>query len=847
MSFQTTQHVFQDPYTYYTAFLGTIAPSGGNTNELAQFDDGYTCQTATIGPQDLVGYQQQIRTRAIPYHLAVRFPNRSNGAPLATIIEQGSYSTLNSRASLLSVGRFPSIRVAENTSPSRASHRISRSLDENTLHRIQEHGSQEQDLAAAIMEAHVRPQDWGRSRPILDTTTPMNTIMRDAPQSPGSHIGGTDMDSDHWKPKGFLRGVLHNVRAASRPRSRSPSMTHIVEARDDRSEASDGSPLCQLPGHNHPRQETDVEIARVLHSAQKECLDTPLTPIESSQARSRKIPMTDPQTPAATYPPLLESSLPLFEPDSAFGQVPHLLSPPPATRSRERSSSVRLVPPEPRDVACVDGTAGLPTLSTHNDHISARQTFDGASETKHSSSSLKTDTRVRGASRNASFCSTMSTSYSGTVLGVDLDLHHETPQAFTPQMAELERQASISESPDSPLATTTQPTGCSITSSALPSLLPIAAASGIVQPNYNTPKISFYSPSGRLIQPEGSSSPETSAFNHGVSPTARTPNHNKTKGLSAQHTLTATACLPPARPTLLPMTTPPSSSAPLPYHLRHHHNYRHPERSHIESCESLLEHASAVNGCGGIVRTSSFALRSRTRSSPPITNHPSSEHKQHRSPKSILHDLKGDMSFYKSRYIARAAQSCGPTPKSKRKGNKLHKRQAASQTSTVQHASKLRTRSNGAEKSNHRKTSKTTLAPLASYALRICFCQPYDGAGMPSRTDPACTTQHSRPTHAAANTESDRHTQREAAARPLTATHGQASDRRSKTNSSARPHARIRSDSAVSVGAAVRVAVVGGTFTDTAPRVPTNPPILSTHPSIGRSSPQPAASEPAGR
>ena len=432
MPSQTVQPMLQDPYTYYRAFQGTNAPSSNNPDELAQVDDGYTCHTRTIGPQDrnALESQQQIRARAIPYHLAVRFANRSNGAPLSTIIEQGSYSTLNSRSSLLSVGRFPSTRVAENTSPGR--HRVSRSLDENPLQRIQEDAPQEQDPPAATIEAHARPQGRGRSRPVFDTTTPMKTNQLSSPRSPRSQLDDAEHGSESNKPKGFLRGVLHNVRAASRTRSRSSSMTQAsaVEARDDRQETSDNSPPCQMPGYNYPRHETNVENSVGLRCTQEAFASTPYTPIAGSHARSRKTPLTNPQTPATSYPPSVESSLPLFEPSSTFGNVPHLWPSSTATRSRERSSSVRLVTPEPRDVAYVDATAGAPTLSNHhNDNTLAQHTFDGVSVHKHSAFSLGKHDPAREASRNASFCSTMSTSYSGTVLGVDLDLQYETPQA----------------------------------------------------------------------------------------------------------------------------------------------------------------------------------------------------------------------------------------------------------------------------------------------------------------------------------------------------------------------------------------------------------------------------------
>jgi hypothetical protein len=332
-------------------------------------------------------------------------------------------------------------------------------------------------------------------------------------------------------------------------------------------------------------------------------------------------------------------------------------------------------------------------------------------------------------------------------------------------MAELERQASVSESPVSKHRTPTEPTCRSITSSALTSLLPVAAASGIVRANYNTPKISFYSPSGNLIQPEGSSSSEYSTSGTDL-PGRTTLYYNNSQKTSARKTLSSTACLPPARPTLVPLTTLPTNTAPMPAHLKHHHNYRHRERSQMGSCyESFIEPAPSEQGCGGAIRSDSLTLRSRTRNSPHKANKSSSQHKSIRA---LVQDLKSDASFYKSRYIALAALSCSPSKNSRKtvgKRNTLHKRQVPASARPQHYSTRAATAEQKDRASNRdTKTEKSVLGPLAGHALRICFCQPYDGAGERTRpTATTCTRQHTG-TH---KKEKDHQIKEEDIARPV--------------------------------------------------------------------------------
>jgi hypothetical protein len=424
------QPVLQDPFTYYKAFLNTDATASRSTNKMTQDDDGYTRHTGIIGAQDVgsVG-GQKVRARGFPYQLAVRLSNHSTGAPLATIMEQGSYSTLNSRGSLLSLGRLPSLRIAEGDSPGRALHRISRSLDEISLQRIQEDAPQKPIKSPTLEIQAATSQKYARFQQICVLNMPIERLPA-LPQSPRSQISDADHDVNNKRPNGFLRGVLQNVRAASQTRSRSSSSTRF-EAREDRPQTSDSNTPCPLPGNYHATLNNHPGDCRSKNPTPYSSFTAMSKPSSDAQARNRKISLTNLQLPAPTssLPPLQELFSPLHEQISSFVPAPGLFSPLVARSSREQPASVRLVTPEPRDVAHLDVTTTVSTLSNrHNDKISVQLAYQSISTASHSASSLNKHDLVMQTSRNASFCSTMSTSYSGTVVGVDLDIHYDASQ-----------------------------------------------------------------------------------------------------------------------------------------------------------------------------------------------------------------------------------------------------------------------------------------------------------------------------------------------------------------------------------------------------------------------------------
>jgi hypothetical protein len=127
-----------------------------------------------------------------------------------------------------------------------------------------------------------------------------------------------------------------------------------------------------------------------------------------------------------------------------------------------------------------------------------------------------------------------------------------------------------------------------------------------------------------------------------------------------------------------------------------------------------------VKGCDGIVRENSLSPRSGV-------FHPHRKVRKHRSPKLVIHDLKAEARFYKARLIGlAAAQSFVP---SLPKGRTLQKRNVSEY--------------NTYNRKPHRHSSHTNrvrkcgfvdegFAPFTAHALRVCFCQPFDGAGMPT-------------------------------------------------------------------------------------------------------------------
>ncbi|KAF9699960.1 hypothetical protein EKO04_001555 [Ascochyta lentis] len=719
-----------DPFTFYKTYIDTNIPLLGDQESLASDDNDYPCHSGAAGHDASVDdAQPQARGHTAAYKLAVRLANRSNGAPLATIIEQGSYSTLNSHGSLLSVGRFPSFKAAENTSPNRGSRRRSRSLDENALHDIEEDLTREHDTFTVAVPHARRDEELRAADQASGTATPLTSYRFELQQSPSPQSDEDSSNYDNEGVRGFIRGVFQTVRGVSRTKSRSPSMAHVPIMKQRQSPSSAGGCSIQFDQEGQDSESSFAQNKNCISTTASQAAD--VVSVSTDQTRNHAISNIGVGQSARVYSFLPQSRSSSTESSTVVDFTP-VLPCRAATNAHEQPFSTPVARPGTRDVARGDGTTLA--VTSHHDMFgtSAQHTVNGVPVCRKYSSSLKevSSAREMFATQNASFCSTMSTSYSGTVLGVDLDLYHDfnsparrsqsppTPVWFTPQMAELERQASFSESPE-PVKAACNPAHAahrSITSSALTSLLPIAAASGIVRPIYNTPGISFYSPSGNLIHPESSSPRGSSSSEYGSSPKITTSYYNKRN--------TSAGSLP-IRPTLVPMTSPPTHRIQLPPHLQHHHNYCQTEKSQIRSCESIITPKGPVKGCDGVVRENSLTPRSGI-------FYPHGRERIHRSIKLTMHDLKAEAKFYKARFLAlAAAQSFAP---SLPKGKVLQKRHVNDYNTYAMKPHAGSTGTTGSRKSRYR---EDFLGPLVAHALRVCFCQPYDGAGKPTHATAA--------------------------------------------------------------------------------------------------------------
>jgi hypothetical protein len=589
----------QDPFVHYRAFLRTNVSSAWGVN-----DNGNTHHAVSLSAQSNqdCGDRQQFRVRPVPYNVAAHLMNRSNGIPLSTIIEQGSYSTLNSHGSPPSIDRYPPAKANDNLSPNQHPYGGSRSSHEIALRKIEEDNQHEQHVYKNI-HSHVRLEDdCGVFDKQCIAAMPIRSSPCDRQLSEGFPTPDIDNDLASRGLKGVLRGVLHNVRASRRDRPwSSMANTSAYNSRGGRLDTKEDSSQPQRRNNENHRSSLDMNRPRqdsLLSSSSRLPQDFPKFEVENGTSLSIN---SDTERSAPYYPHILHVPPAASNFSHNPGSSPLFLQPPKTSSSPGEHAPSTV----PHDVAREASLAGPYTPSRRSrDDLSACYTFDGVILYRSNAPSLK----EYDWEREASICSTASTTYSGTVLGIDLDLKQEHAHTLTARRSPMPvwfspRQISGASIPTQRLKNDPAKLPKSITSSALPALLPLAAASGIVRPKHATPKLSFVTPSGNLIQTENGSSPISNSI---------LPHHSKSSPTTVYNNiLSDPVCEPPVRPALTPMTTPPTTRASLPAHLQHHHNYQHPAHSHIipqtpiRSFEISTDGVS-VKGCGGVVRTKSL-------------------------------------------------------------------------------------------------------------------------------------------------------------------------------------------------------------------------------------------------
>ncbi|KAL6712196.1 hypothetical protein ACN47E_000073 [Coniothyrium glycines] len=748
---QQVHAVPQDPSSVHKAHLGIGPWPCDSESTYATCNDGYarSHEISTVG--NMNGGQLQARARAVPYHVPNKFASRA--APLDTIVEQVSHSTLNSNGSLLSLGRFPSVRVGQDASSSHTSDATSHRLIAQQRHGIQEDGAHGDSLCIVAGGTAKNAHDHcDPSLAPIDHRTSNNPVTLHQSELLGVQIGSANCPENDKKLKSLLCGVLQSVRPAFHSRSCSSTLTieAILEPNGERLNTSNDS--SGMGAESWTISQTTFDKRGAVIHEENSLLGLVLTHPTDCPTSDQTILSAGLGCSAKPCTPLLEQRVSKVTTSTGVDKISHLLSTSGTTLSCRLLPSVRPVHPEPRDVA-IDSTAMAKGSDQENKTERAtRHTFYSVAEAPLSAQTLSEPSRLLEMGRNASSCSTLSTSYSGTVLGVDLDIQHgpggslrrsnSPPGAaasaiwFSPQMTELERQASLPDSPGSQTSPIADGLSRSITSSALTALLPIAVASGIVQPYYSIPQITFHSPSGNFIQLQESIAVGND-LHHSLNRSCINAHTGYLKTSQTDQIVQPDfEGLPAVRPALWPPIVPSMSSTPVPPNIRRRQDVQHTERLQMSSAEPLLVLAPQVKGCGGIIRSPSLNPSSgRIRQNTKSISSPSRF--RYKSVRSVAYNIRYKVAHYKGHIAHKVTASCTSSRKRSTFG-KQHAANGARPTtfnetmhgiSTVDKrapASQKKTRSNDMGDNSSRGTH-------VGDALRSCFCQPYDDTGRSSR------------------------------------------------------------------------------------------------------------------
>ncbi|KAF2744052.1 hypothetical protein M011DRAFT_528603 [Sporormia fimetaria CBS 119925] len=293
-----------------------------------------------------------------------------------------------------------------------------------------------------------------------------------------------------------------------------------------------------------------------------------------------------------------------------------------------------------------------------------------------------------------------------SVLGIDLDLQPQyrgevsrplTPMYFGFPASKPQRTTSRAS-----LALPIDARPRSVTSSALPVLLPLALATGIVQQDPAAPHLSVYSPTGRLIQAAPSPHPAPA---------------------SSMRRRVSRASEPMARPAVLPLSTPPQSTVAVPKYVRltrasghHHTRSRIVPRSSLSGSEGSSDrtaHMDKLSLRNTPLRDSVMSLCSRN---------PLNDAQMSSAGPKFRWSAVASCTFLPTRLL------CSPKINHLRSGDnkrKSHKPEAPAQPADRKRSDLDTGTLDSAQAA--RKRSRTGFAPLAAHTLRICFCQPWDG------------------------------------------------------------------------------------------------------------------------
>ncbi|OCK84074.1 hypothetical protein K432DRAFT_389825 [Lepidopterella palustris CBS 459.81] len=587
------------------------------------------------------------KPRPIACNFAVRFTNRPNGTPLTTIIEQKSYSTLNSHPSLVSsTYRYTPAKQSESSPIHRTGpqtvdgrRRLSQSLDEVTLYKLGQATNQRHDAAARTDAYHASTQqldlvDTLRHHPT--SPKPFAALAAGCSPSDDDQTRGTTTGNAARGFKVALHGLLQNIReaprhslslSALRNQFRQDESVRRASGRNTVPTAKDGynfigDPVMAPPIYHqtvttHVGASSGQILDRSTHHSPRENEPNDNRAAESAM---KNIASAVPPTPQFQ----VEATKPKNTPPKRTLRVPMALISHPASSSPTPSPSKFPSPPSLNPTSILstyhttnnfDRAISVPLLSNRSrDDLTSRYTYAGISIARPNAPSLRNYDRCR----ETSFGSTATTtSVSSSILGPQLErvnAHSSNPRAqdlhLTPAPLRLRTKSFGSTG-----------TVTSVSSSTLgPQLERVNAHSTDPRPQdlYLTPApLRLHTKSNPKREP---STPNYSTNSRPATHTIRSAALPvllpiaDLAGIPHPHFLPIDPTSPPtspfsfsasgldaiARPAILPSTSPPTSTAQLPAYLRHHHH----THTHI------VPQASKVVGCDGMVRPKSLVPRS---------------------------------------------------------------------------------------------------------------------------------------------------------------------------------------------------------------------------------------------